>query len=79
MYWARRQARDRRGAHLVPDRHRDWGWGIEATAARLIELSSKANENGPDYAHLTARNAAAAVERRRHAGAKAVGAARLRT
>ena len=43
----------------------DWGWSIEATAARLLEQSSKAKENGEGYALLTAQNAAAAVERRR--------------
>ncbi|HXG12473.1 MAG TPA: hypothetical protein VNK04_22140 [Gemmataceae bacterium] len=43
----------------------DWGWGVEETAARLMELSSKAQENGETYALCTARNAAAALERRR--------------
>jgi hypothetical protein len=42
----------------------DWGWSIEDTAARLMEESTKARENGEGYALLTARNAAAAVERR---------------
>ena len=42
----------------------DWGWSIEDTAARLLEESSKARENGQGYAITTARNAAAAVERR---------------
>jgi hypothetical protein len=42
----------------------DWGWSIEATAARLLEESPKAVENGPKYASLTAQNAAAAVARR---------------
>jgi hypothetical protein len=41
----------------------DWGWNIEETAARLMEVSSKARENGERYAALTAQNAAAAVER----------------
>jgi hypothetical protein len=41
-----------------------WGWSVEETAARLIEESRKAQENGERYATLTARNAAAAVERR---------------
>ena len=41
----------------------DWGWSIEETAARLMEVSSKARENGERYATLTAQNAAAAVER----------------
>ena len=41
----------------------DWGWNIEETAARLMEVSSKARENGERYAAITAQNAAAAVER----------------
>jgi hypothetical protein len=43
----------------------DWGWNIDATANRLIELSAKANEKAPDCARLTARNAATAADRRR--------------
>lgn len=43
----------------------DWGWGIEETAARLMEESSKARENGEIYAQLTAQNAAVAVQRNR--------------
>jgi hypothetical protein len=39
------------------------GWSIEAIAGRLMELSSKAQENGELYAHLTAINATAAVFR----------------
>lgn len=46
----------------------DWGWSLEATAARLLEVSSKAKENGEGYARLTAKNAAAAVERRAASG-----------
>jgi hypothetical protein len=42
----------------------DWGWGVEETAVRLLQESSKAHENGETYALRTARNAAAAVERR---------------
>ncbi len=42
----------------------DWGWGIEETAARLMQESGKAQENGEAYALRTARNAAAAIERR---------------
>lgn len=42
----------------------DWGWSVEDTAARLLEESPKAQENGAAYAQLTAQNAAAAVERR---------------
>ena len=41
-----------------------WGHGIEDTAARLMEESSKARENGERYALMTAQNAAAAHERR---------------
>ena len=41
-----------------------WGWSAEETAARLMEESAKAQANGERYAELTARNAAAAVERR---------------
>lgn len=43
---------------------RDWGYSIEETANKLMELSSKARENGERYAALTASNAAAAVERK---------------
>lgn len=42
-----------------------WGWTIKETADRLMEESTKAQTNGKAYADLTARNAAAAVERRR--------------
>ncbi len=42
----------------------DWGWSVEATAERLLQESTKARENGERYALTTARNAAAAVERR---------------
>ena len=42
----------------------DWGWGVEETAARLLQESGKARENGEPYALRTARSAAAAVERR---------------
>jgi hypothetical protein len=41
----------------------EWGWSREATAARLMELSSKAKENGERYAILTATNAAESVDR----------------
>ena len=41
----------------------DWGWSVAETAARLIEESGKAQENGEVYATRTAQNAAAAVER----------------
>ena len=44
----------------------DWGQTQEDTAARLMEESPKAKENGEKYAKLTAQNAAAAIERRSH-------------
>jgi len=37
---------------------------VEETAARLMQESGKAQENGEPYALRTARNDAAAVERR---------------
>lgn len=43
----------------------NWGWSIEDTAAKLMEESGKARENGQRYATETARNAALAVERNR--------------
>src|SRR5262249_11050337 len=42
----------------------DWGWSIEETVQRLMQESSKAKENGEGYALRTARNAAAAIDRR---------------
>jgi hypothetical protein len=39
--------------------------GIEETAARLMQESGKAQEKGEAYAPRTARNAAAALEKRR--------------
>jgi hypothetical protein len=44
----------------------DWGFAIEATADKLMEESNRAREKGKDYALVTARNAAAAVERNRN-------------
>jgi hypothetical protein len=41
----------------------EWGWSVQDTANRLMELSGKAKENGERYAMLTASNAAASVER----------------
>jgi hypothetical protein len=45
------------------------GWSIQDTAAKLLEVSEKAQENArrgdQGYTLLTARNAAAAVERER--------------
>ncbi len=43
----------------------DWGWSTEATAARLMEESAKAQENGEIYATRTAQRAAEAVTRNR--------------
>ncbi len=43
----------------------DWGWAVEDAAARLMQESSKAQENGEAYALRTAQKAAAAIERRR--------------
>jgi hypothetical protein len=42
-----------------------WGWSVEDVAARLMQESAKARENGERYAKLTAKNAAAAAERNR--------------
>lgn len=42
----------------------DWGFTIEETANQLMQISSKARENGERYAILTATNAAAALQRR---------------
>ncbi len=42
----------------------DWGWHVEETAARLMQESSKARENGDAYALRTARNAAGALAQR---------------
>ncbi len=47
----------------------DWGHGIEETASRLMEESAKAKENGAQYALVTAKNAAVAVERRQRSAA----------
>lgn len=45
------------------------GHSIEEIASRLMELSSKAKENGEHYARLTAENAMAATERQRRSRA----------
>ena len=42
-----------------------WGHGLDDTAARLLQESAKAREEGKSYATQTARQAAGAVERRR--------------
>jgi hypothetical protein len=42
----------------------DWGFGAEEVAARLMQESSKAQENGEAYARRTADNAAATLARR---------------
>jgi hypothetical protein len=44
-------------------------WGVDEIADRLMEVSSKAQENGPQYARLTAENATAATERQRRSRA----------
>jgi len=41
----------------------EWGWSTQATASRLLELSTKAKENGERYAVETAARAAESVER----------------
>jgi hypothetical protein len=41
----------------------EWGWSVEATAGHLMEVSTKARENGEAYAVLTATHAAESVER----------------
>jgi hypothetical protein len=46
----------------------EWGWSKEETAARLMQFSSKAKENGERYAILTATNAAASVDRQPYRG-----------
>jgi RepB DNA-primase from phage plasmid len=48
-----------------------WGYGIEETAARLLVESQKAREEGKNYADGTAKNAAAAVDKRRRPGTRA--------
>jgi hypothetical protein len=42
-----------------------WGHDIDETAAHLLQESRKAREEGLSYATQTARQAEAAVERRR--------------
>jgi hypothetical protein len=42
----------------------DWKFGVEEVAARLMEESSKARENGEQYALATAQRAAQAAQRR---------------
>jgi hypothetical protein len=39
----------------------EWGWGVEATASRLMELSGKARENGKRYALRTATRAGGSI------------------
>lgn len=43
----------------------DWGWSMADTAARLMQESRKAQENGERYALLTVQSAATAVARRK--------------
>lgn len=45
------------------------GHGIEEIASRLMEISSKAKENGDRYAQTTAQNAVAAADRQRRSRA----------
>jgi hypothetical protein len=40
----------------------EWGWSVEATASHLMEVSTKAKENGEAYAAETASSAARSVE-----------------
>ncbi len=40
----------------------EWGWSKEATASHLMEISTKAKENGISYAELTAERAAQSVD-----------------
>ena len=75
--YARNLAAAPRNADGEPDRSNadfvwcmtaiDWGWSVEDTAARLAELSAKA-EQWEHYAMLTATKAAAAVARNRGQG-----------
>ncbi len=44
-------------------------WDIPEIADRLMEVSTKAKENGPQYARLTAENATAATERQKRSRA----------
>jgi hypothetical protein len=46
------------------------GKSVEDIAARLMEESAKARENGEGYARITAENAAAAVARRQQVRAR---------
>jgi hypothetical protein len=46
----------------------DWGFGIEETAARLLEESGKAQAEGERYAERTAKAAEAALARRQGKG-----------
>jgi hypothetical protein len=48
----------------------EWGWGIEETAQRLREQSSKAAQRDERYALSTVEQAALAVERGRGRGVK---------
>ena len=48
----------------------DWGFTVSETAERLMVETSKAQENGPEYALLTATNAAAAAGRARPSSLK---------
>src|SRR6185312_13142645 len=41
----------------------EWGWSVEVTAGHLMEVSTKARENGEQYALKTATRAAESVQR----------------
>jgi hypothetical protein len=53
-------------------------WDIESTAEKLMQRSTKAQENGERYALLTAQNAAGAVERNAEAELDFPGSSRQR-
>jgi hypothetical protein len=46
----------------------DWGWLVESVAERLMQVSSKARENGERYSERTAHRAAASVDARQQRG-----------
>jgi hypothetical protein len=54
-------SRIRRASLALASTAIQWGWGVEETAKRLMELSTKAQENGGRYGRITANKAAAAV------------------
>jgi hypothetical protein len=46
----------------------EWGWPVPDITRRLMELSSKAKENGEGYGVLTATRAAESVARQPYRG-----------